>query len=49
MVDQNRGAGVHRVVWDGRNDFGKAVASGIYLYVMATADFQSTKRMLLIR
>lgn len=49
LVDQNRAAGIHRIVWDGKNDLGKTVASGIYLYVMATNDFRATKRMLLIR
>lgn len=49
LVDQSRTAGIHRVVWDGRNDLGKTVASGIYLYGMATADFKATKRLLLIR
>lgn len=49
LVDQTRTAGVHRVVWDGKNDFGKTVASGIYLYGMTTSDFKVTKRLLLIR
>jgi hypothetical protein len=49
LVDQSRAAGIHRVVWDGKNDLGKTVASGIYLYMMATDDFKATKRMLLIR
>jgi len=49
LLDQNRTTGVHRVVWDGKNDLGKTVASGIYLYEMATNDFKATKRLLLIR
>ena len=33
--------------WDGRNNFGEAVASGIYLYIFAADDFTATGKMLL--
>lgn len=32
LVDESRGAGEHRVVWDGTDDGGRAAASGVYLY-----------------
>ncbi len=31
LVNESISAGYNHVVWDGRNDFGKSVASGIYL------------------
>lgn len=38
------------VVWDGRNNAGKPVPNGIYLYRMKTENFTSeTKKMILIR
>jgi hypothetical protein len=49
LIDQNQMAGVHQAIWNGKNEFDEAVASGIYLYRMETNDFKATKRMLLIR
>ena len=33
--------------WDGQNDRGEAVASGVYFYVLSAGDFDATRRMLL--
>lgn len=33
--------------WDGRNDMGEAVASGVYYYTFSAAGFKGTRRMLL--
>ncbi|HEX9974372.1 MAG TPA: T9SS type A sorting domain-containing protein [bacterium] len=49
LVNQNQVAGVHHVAWDGKNEFGEQMASGIYLYRMEMNEFKATKRMLLIR
>ncbi len=35
------------VYWDGRNDRGEPVASGVYYYVLSAGDFRATRRMLL--
>ena len=42
--DQGRAA-----YWDGRNDFGEPVASGVYFYKLTTASFQQTRRMLILK
>jgi hypothetical protein len=42
-------AGEHRVVWNGRDDYGRNVSSGIYLYVMKTDDYQAVRKMLLMK
>ncbi|RMF54853.1 MAG: T9SS C-terminal target domain-containing protein [Calditrichaeota bacterium] len=49
LTNQVFDAGQHTVIWDGRNDKGRAVASGIYLYTMKAGNFSKTRRMQLIR
>jgi len=41
--------GVVRIKWDGQNDFGKKVASGIYLYRAKAGSFTATKKMVLLK
>jgi len=42
-------AGRHRVVWDGRNDLGRAVASGVYIYRLETSAGRDSRKMILAR
>lgn len=42
-------AGEHRLVWDGRDDRGSSVASGIYFYRLMTKNYQETKKMILMK
>ncbi|MCG3157902.1 MAG: hypothetical protein DKINENOH_04538 [bacterium] len=42
-------AGQHSVIWDGRDDFGVAVASGVYIYQLEIGDQVFVKRMSLLR
>ena len=35
--------------WDGRNDMGERVASGIYFYSLHTPDFSATRKMLILK
>ena len=35
------------VYWDGRNQIGEPVSSGIYLYTISTGDFSATRKMLI--
>ena len=42
-------AGVHQIVWDGRNNLGQKVASGIYLYKIQAGNWQNVKKMVLIK
>jgi len=32
LVNDHRSAGLHEVIWNGRNRAGEAVAGGVYLY-----------------
>jgi hypothetical protein len=49
LLDECQRAGRHRVLWDGRDDKGKEVSSGIYLYRIKTSEFAQTKKMVLLR
>lgn len=49
LVDAGKPAGPHRAVWDGRNERGVAVSSGIYFYRFRTDSFVSVKKMVLLK
>lgn len=40
-------AGAHSILWDGRNDAGRRVSSGIYFYTLRASGESRTKRMIL--
>ncbi len=42
-------SGRHQVVWDGRDDHGRRVASGIYFYQLSAGGLRSTRGMILIK
>lgn len=42
-------AGSHSVVWDGRDDLGRPVPSGIYLYHLASGKRAQTRKMILLQ
>ena len=45
----NYAAGEHRVTWNGQDEQGRVVASGVYLYRLEAAGEQLSRRMLLIK
>jgi hypothetical protein len=49
LVDGHQRTGTHEVMWNGLNDNGQALASGIYFYRIGADNFQATKRMLLLK
>ncbi|MGD1048947.1 MAG: FlgD immunoglobulin-like domain containing protein [Candidatus Krumholzibacteriaceae bacterium] len=49
LVDEVKNAGTYSLAWDGRNNAGTAVASGIYFYKMETKGFSATKKMVILR
>jgi hypothetical protein len=42
-------AGYHVVNWDGTNELGKLMSSGMYFYSIQTSNFQATKKMLFLK
>jgi len=49
LVDQTKDPGFHTVIWDGRDDRGNPVASGVYFYRLKVGGFIKTRMMILIR
>ena len=49
VVDDVLPAGSHAVRWDGKNDQGHDVASGVYFYRIKAGGFESTQKMTLLR
>ena len=43
-VYQNRSRAAY---WDGKNEFGEPVASGLYFYTLTAGDFSATRKMLI--
>ena len=37
------------VYWDGRNDLGESVASGVYFYTLTAEDFSATRKMVILK
>jgi hypothetical protein len=49
LVDEERQPGTYRIAWDGKNDAGQQVASGIYLYRLSVGAVTQEKKMLLLK
>jgi hypothetical protein len=49
LVDGVVPAGSHHAEWDGRDDSGRPLSSGIYFYGMKAGAYQSQKRMTLLK
>jgi flagellar hook assembly protein FlgD len=49
LVNDEYSAGHHSVVWDGTDDAGRSVGSGVFLYRIVADEFTATKKMILIK
>ena len=49
LVNNILESGSHQVVWDSRDNAGKYIPSGIYLYRLTVNEFVQTKSMVLLR
>lgn len=49
VVDEDQEAGYKSVNWDGKDDQGKDVSTGIYFYQIKAGDFSVAKKMILLK
>jgi len=49
LVHERLSAGHKIVTWDGRDDSGQSVSSGVYFYRIVADDFAESKKMILLR
>ncbi len=49
LVNEKRPVGVYNVQWDGTNDMGINVSTGVYFYKLSTKNHVATKKMLLMK
>ncbi|MDH4157093.1 MAG: M6 family metalloprotease domain-containing protein [candidate division Zixibacteria bacterium] len=49
IIDDTRGPGLTRVAWDGCDQAGRDVASGVYYYSVTAGDKRQVKKMMLVR
>lgn len=49
LVNQELPAGRHSVTWEGDNDSGAKVASGMYFYKLISTDFVTSRKMMLVK
>jgi hypothetical protein len=49
LIDEPMEPGYHSVIWDGKDDDGKSVNSGVYIYKMTTESYHKTRRCILLK
>ena len=49
LLDEERPAGRHSIVWDGRDQSGRAVSSGVYFYTLSAPGVEESRKMLMLR
>ena len=49
LVNEHRIAGEHTVIWDGTDNRGQEVATGIYLYRLNAENWSASRKMLLLK
>ncbi len=49
LINKDYSAGFFHVVWDGRNDSGLKVSSGLYIYSIKAGDYSMSRKMVLLK
>jgi len=49
LINNEQNSGVYKVQWNGENDYGSKVSSGLYIYTIRTGQFNESRKMVLLK
>jgi len=49
LVSERKPAGTHRIIWDGTDERGLRLASGVYLYTLNSSGITRTRKLLMLK
>ena len=49
LVEKTQAGGIHTINWDGKDELGRDVTSGVYLYQLKSENSSENRKMLLVR
>ncbi len=49
LISGNKEAGEHNIIWNGKDETGNEVSTGVYFYKLSAGDLQETRKMTLIK
>lgn len=49
LVNEHQDAGSKSVIWDGKDEIGRELPSGVYFYKLETEEFTDSKKMMLLK
>jgi len=49
LVNERQASGSYQMLWDGRNDSGQTVASGLYAYRLQAGGVVKSRKMVLLK
>ncbi len=49
LINGHLDAAYYNFIWNGKNDYGQNIASGVYFYKFQTSDYSKTRKMILIK
>jgi flagellar hook assembly protein FlgD len=49
LLDEEKQPGNYQIIWDGKDQKGNEVSSGIYFYQLKSGDYKETRKMTLLR
>jgi len=49
LVNGHLDAAYYDIIWNGKNDYGQNIASGVYFYKFQTADYSNIRKMILLK
>ena len=49
LINESKDAGTYTISWNGRDNYNRQVATGVYFYKMQAAGFEKTMKMMLVK